>query len=296
MKTKGRALLIDGSNYLFRGAFSVQPLTANNGMSTSGIKGFMNILIADIQVLQPTHIVVAFDKRGKTWRKKLYPEYKANREGRQKDPRLLEIYEQAPVLRKLLRASGFRVSTRAGVEADDVIGSLAVDFSSNGLEVIIGSKDKDFAQLVNKKIKMLNPDDRTLLDRHGIHDKYGVYPKQVIDYLALLGDSSDNIPGVFRCGAKTAAVLLQKYGTLEEVQRHKSDLTPSLRKNLELVEDKFDLTRKLLKIKTDFVMNTTLDNCFKPTSIKDSEIFNELCDELALKQTKKQIEKVLKGK
>lgn len=291
-----RVLLIDGNNYLFRAAYAVQnsaKLKSASGFPTYGITGFFNILMADIVKLRPDNIVVAFDKGGApNWRKQVYPAYKENRDAKKADPKVQEIYSQAKPLRALIKAAGFRVSARAGTEADDIIGSLAVQFSDTH-KVIIASKDKDFAQLVTKNIVMLDPTTRKLITESGVVERFGVKPNQIVDYLALLGDSVDNIPGVNKCGAKTAAKWLAQCSTLKELQRNKDIMTPKLRANFEEVESHFKLTKKLLRITTDLELNTNLDNCKTPTSILDEIRFDELCDYYSLARTKRQLIQVM---
>lgn len=296
---KKTLLLIDGNNYLYRGAFATPPLTSRSGQPTNAIKGFMNILLADIYKVRPSHLVVTFDKGGRrNWRKKIYPEYKANRElqpGEEPNQVIVDAMAQFPTLRKLLRSIGIRTSGIRGHEADDIIGTLATMFELKGYRVIISSKDKDFAQLVNENVNMMVAESRTFLDADGIKEKFGVYPHQIIDYLALLGDGADNIPGVFKCGPKTAAKLLAEHKTLKRVIRNKHTMTPALLKNFEAVEHMFPLTKQLLKIKTDIRLKTTIANSRFPNEIVDEDLFLEICHELNLKQTAKQIQRLFKG-
>lgn len=287
-----KALIIDGNNYLNRGHWGTPPLTNSDGMQTNGILGFINILLADLEALDPNYLAVTFDKGGKpNWRKELYPDYKANREARKADAKIAEqmqmIYAQKPYLSALLRYIGIRVSSVAGQEADDIIGTLCTRFTESDVLSIIGSKDKDFAQLVSKSVVMLDAKDRTLIDVEGIKRIYGVHPKQIVSYLALLGDTSDNIPGVKGCGEKTAAKLLQEHKTLKGV--NKAVLTPKLRSNFNLVRSNFNLTRKLLTIKTDLELGTRLQDCVVPTQISDPEKFNQLCNALSLNTVKRSL-------
>ena len=295
-KYKGKLLLVDGNNWLCRGHYATPTLTTKDGTKTNGIKGFFNILLADINTIEPTHVVVAFDsKGGSKWRRELYPDYKGNRIPKDKkgSQDIIDIAAQGKPLRSLLKSIGIRTSKATGQEADDLIGTIAVDFAAAGFHVIIGSKDKDFAQLVNVNINMLIPATRTLLDPEGIKEKFGVWPEQIIDYLALLGDKADNIPGVEKCGPVTAAKLLVQHETLEGIRKNKDSMTPALRKNFELVEHRFTLNKKLLKIKTDLNLLTTIESAEMPKETVNTEKFNSLCHHLNLKQTQTQIIRTL---
>ncbi len=294
---EGRVLLCDGNNMLFRGHFATPKLTNHEGFVTSGIKGFFNILIADLYKVDPTHVVIAFDLGGgKNWRKELYPEYKANRGKNKDNPEYLAAIAQIKPLRKLLRATGFRVSGVRGEEADDIIGTLAVNFSKENFHVVINSKDKDLAQLVNQDVNMMVSESRAFLNEKGIIKKYGVHPSQIIDFLALQGDKADNIPGIHKVGEKTAAKLLAQYKTLKRIIKYKEELTPAMLANLEAVEDMFPLTKKLLKIRTDLRLKTTIESAKVPGRVADKVTFNEMCEDLNLIQTRPQIIRVLKGR
>jgi DNA polymerase-1 len=289
-----KVLIIDGNNFLFRGAFAVavKHRLSSNGIPTYGIKGFMNMLIGQHMKFRPTHIVVAFDKGGKpNWRKKLYPEYKEGeaRVKQRNDPKFLEIISQMPDIQDLVYALGLRISMAAGVEADDIIGTLALRFSNKGAKVLISSTDKDMAQLVTSKVHIVDSKG-SVLTPAGIESKFGVKPNQIVDYLTLIGDGADNIPGVYKCGPKTAAKLLSQYGTLDEVIANKKEaMTPNMLKNFEDAEPDFEWTPELLTIKTDLNLSTTLDNCKIPYHLADPDLFYDICEELDLIQTQKQL-------
>jgi DNA polymerase I len=297
-KKKKTILLVDGNNYLMRGFWATPPLTNHKGEPTAGIKGFFNILIADIYTLQPTHVVVAFDMGGRTnWRKKLYPEYKGNRDKTKTSEAYLAAISQIDPLKNLLKHIGIRTCGIRGHEADDLIGTLAVSFSDLGYKVIVGSKDKDFAQLVNSKVNILISESRELLDPKGIKERFGVHPKQIVDYLALLGDGADNIPGVYKCGPKTAAKLLSEHSDLTTIMKNrKTALTPKLLEEFNAVRKMFPLTKQLLTIKTDITLKTNERNARLPTFIYDEEKFVKSCKYLNLVQTEKQIRKLILGK
>lgn len=301
-KKKERKVLLvaDGNNMLCRGGYATPPLTDREGNPTNAIKGFLNILIADIKKVKPTHVVVAWDKGGAVnWRKKLYPEYKGNRpKGAEMPQALVDILSQTKPLRKLLKTIGIRTSCRAGVEADDIIGTLATTFEADGYEVVVSSKDKDFGQLVTDNVRMMvavGSDSRTLLGPDGIKEKFGVYPEQIQDYLTLMGDGVDNIPGVYKCGPATAAKLLTAHVNLKGVIKNKASMTPALLKNFEAVEHLFPLTKKLVKLKLDIPLKTTASNCKLPEELFDEERFTLMCHRLNLKQTEQQLLRLLRG-
>lgn len=300
-KYKGTVLLCDGNNMVCRGGFATPPLSDINGNPTNAIKGFMNILIADIYKVKPTHVVVAWDKGGAVnWRKKLYPEYKGNRaKGSEMPQAMVDILSQTRPLRKLLKTIGIRTSCRAGVEADDIIGTLATTFSQDNYKVIINSRDKDFGQLVTDNVKMMiavGTDKRAFLDEEGIKEKFGVWPEQIQDYLVLQGDGVDNIPGVYKCGPATAAKLLTAHVDLKGVIANKALMTPALLKNFNEAQPMFKLTKKLVVIKTDIPLKTSEENCKVPIDIFDEERFSRLCHKLNLKQTEAQIRRLIEGK
>ena len=195
-------LLVDGSSYLYR-AFHVpqlQQLTDSRGEPTGAVYGVINMLRSLLSEYQPEFMAVVFDARGKNFRHALYKEYKANR-----PPMPEELAAQVEPLHTLVRALGLPLLQVDGVEADDVIGTLACRASELGMETVISTGDKDMAQLVNPQVTLINTMSRTTLDPNGVKEKFGVPPERIIDYLALTGDSSDNIPGIPKVGPKTAA-------------------------------------------------------------------------------------------
>lgn len=286
-----RILLIDGSNYLYRGFYAVQNLSTNKGVPTNAIKGMLSIILADMSVLRPDGIVVVFDRKKKgviNWRTKLYPEYKGTRD---KD-KAKEVRSQEPHIRKILKAMGIRRMGIAGVEADDIIGTLATQLSAEGHEVLVSSKDKDFAVLVSKSVKMVEATTRRILGRKDVQEKFGVKTTQMLEYLMLLGDGSDNIPGVYKCGSKTAAKLLNNYGTIKEVLANVDELTPALRKNILEAKKNFKLTRKLISLDLNVKNSVTAEKC--RLRAPDIKALNDICKELELKETHKHILRALK--
>ncbi|MCK5903267.1 MAG: DNA polymerase I [Cocleimonas sp.] len=212
-KTNKPLVLVDGSSYLFRAFYGIKaPLTAPNGMRTNAIHGVLNMLESLRKTYDPEHLVVIFDAKGKTFRHDLYPNYKANR-----PPMPEELEEQIEPLLKIIRAIGYPLIIEPNVEADDVIGTLASRYDGR---VIISTGDKDMAQLVTEKVHLINTMSNSYHDIEGVIDKYGIAPERIRDYLALIGDTSDNIPGVPKVGPKTAVKWLKEYDSLKNVMDH----------------------------------------------------------------------------
>ena len=203
-------ILVDGSSYLYRAFYALPPLSTSRGEPTGAIRGVAAMLKKLLAEHAPERIAVVFDARGKTFRDELFQEYKANRPPMPDDMDL-----QIEPLHALVKALGFPVLQISGVEADDVIGTLAKQAADAGQAVLISTGDKDMSQLVNEYVTLVNTMTGTLLDRDGVKQKFDVWPEQMVDYLALVGDSSDNIPGVSGIGPKTAAPLLAHFGSLE---------------------------------------------------------------------------------
>lgn len=205
-------VLVDGSSYLYRAFHAFPPLTNKQGEPTGAMYGVLNMLKSLIAQVEPSHIAVVFDAKGKTFRDELFEQYKSHR-----PPMPDELRSQIQPLHQMINALGIPLLSIEGVEADDVIGTLAVQAAKDGKHVLISTGDKDMAQLVNEHIMLINTMNNMLLDREGVIEKYGIPPELIIDYLALLGDSSDNIPGVKGVGEKTAIALLQGIGSMKEI-------------------------------------------------------------------------------
>ncbi|MGB5339023.1 MAG: DNA polymerase I, partial [Gammaproteobacteria bacterium] len=244
-------LLVDGSSYLYRAFHALPPLTTSRGEPTGAVYGVINMLRSLRTEYDPEHMAVVFDARGKTFRDEMFAEYKANR-----PPMPDELAAQVEPLLALVRALGLPLLQVPGVEADDVIGTLAVQAAAQGMETVISTGDKDMAQLVGPGVTLVNTMSRTTLDHDGVVEKFGVPPARIIDLLALMGDSSDNIPGVPKVGPKTAAKWLAAYGSLDEVIAHageiKGKVGESLRENL----DALALSRQLATIRCDVELDT----------------------------------------
>ncbi len=253
--SKKRLILIDGSSFLFRAYHAIPPLTNSEGLPTNAIYGVSTMLRKLVADYKTDYFTVVFDAKGKTFRHDLYDQYKANRPPMDDDLRV-----QIAPLHILIKTMGFPLIIEQGVEADDVLGALALYAEKQGFEVIISTGDKDMAQLVNENITLENSMSNTTMDIEGVFDKFGVKPEQIIDYLALMGDSADNIPGVPKVGTKTAAKWLAKYDTIENLitcaDEIKGKVGESLRANL----DQLHLSKVLTTLKTDLDLPYTLED------------------------------------
>ncbi len=241
-----KLVLVDGSSYLYRAYHALPPLSTSSGIPTGAVHGVLNMLNKLVREQPTEHFAVVFDAPGKTFRDELYPEYKANR-----PPMPDELREQIEPILTAVVGMGLPLLRIEGVEADDVIGTLCRQSVDAGMEVMVSTSDKDLAQLVGDGVTLVNTMSDTSLDRDGVKAKFGVYPEQIIDYLALVGDSSDNIPGVPKVGPKTAAKWLSEYGTVDNLIEHADDIKgkvgESLRDNLEQLA----LSRELVTIRRD---------------------------------------------
>ncbi len=239
-------VLIDGSSYLYRAFFALPPLTNSRGAPTGAVLGVLNMLSKFLRDFTPPHIGVVFDAPGKTFRDELFAEYKA-----QRPPMPDDLRSQTEPLLSAVEALGLPVLRVDGVEADDVIGTLACRAAAAGQSVLISTGDKDMAQLVNEHITLINTMSGTVLDRAGVKTKFDVFPEQIIDYLALVGDSSDNIPGIDKVGPKTAAKWLNAYGTIDGLLEHAAEITGKVGENLRAGLTMLALSRQLATIRTD---------------------------------------------
>lgn len=239
-------ILIDGSSYFYRAFHALPPLKNSKGQPTGAIYGVASMVKRLIKTYEPTHIAVIFDAKGKTFRDEWYPEYKANRA-----PTPDELTVQFEPLQQVLHAMGLPILCVAGVEADDVIGTLAVQACHIGMSVLISTGDKDMAQLVNEQVSLINTMTDHVLDIAGVKAKFGVMPQQIIDYLSLVGDSSDNVPGVNKCGPKTAISWLGTYGSLENIIAHANNITGKIGEHLRASLAHLPLSKRLVTIKTD---------------------------------------------
>ena len=238
--------LVDGSYYLFRAYHAMPGFTNAENEPTGAIYGVINMLRKLIRDEQPDYFAVVFDAKGKTFRNDLYPEYKANR-----PPAPPDLVAQIAPLHEIIRDLGVPLLSIDNVEADDVIATLAVQAAQAGLKTLVSTGDKDLAQIVNDDIHLINTMSNTRYDRAGVIEKYGVAPERIVDYLALIGDTSDNVPGIPKVGPKTAVKWLAEYGTLDDIMAN-ADSFPGkvgeyLRENL----NQIPLSRRLVTLITD---------------------------------------------
>ncbi|HEY3785705.1 MAG TPA: DNA polymerase I [Steroidobacteraceae bacterium] len=239
-------VLVDGSSYVYRAFHALPPLTNSRGEPTGAVYGVLNMLLKFLKDYQPRRIAVVFDASGRTFRDELFAEYKAHR-----TPMPNDLRSQIEPLLTILRAQGLPILRIEGVEADDVIGTLACRAARAGLSVLISTSDKDMAQLVDGSITLINTMSNTVLNREGVKAKFDVYPEQIIDYLALIGDSSDNIPGIDKVGPKTAAKLLDQYQALDQVIANAANIGGKVGENIRAGLDTLELSRRLATIHTD---------------------------------------------
>lgn len=275
-------ILVDGSSYLFRAFHALPPLTNSKGQATGAMYGVANMIKRLIKDYSPEHIAVVFDAKGKTFRDELYSEYKANR-----PPMPEELSSQFKPLLEILEAMGLPILIIEGVEADDVIGTLCVEAREKNQRVLVSTGDKDMAQLVCDKITLINTMTNKLLTPEGVEEKFGVKPGQIIDYLTLVGDSSDNIPGVPKCGPKTAAKWLQEYDTLDNLIEHAQDIKGKIGENLRDSLEQLPLSKKLVTIKTDVDLPYDVEE-LKAAPV-DTEILIQLCKEYEFKTWLKEL-------
>lgn len=252
-------VLVDGSSYLYRAFHAFPPLTNSAGEPTGAMYGVLNMLKSLISQVQPSHIAMVFDAKGKTFRDEMFEQYKSHR-----PPMPDDLRKQIQPLHDIIRALGIPLLVIEGVEADDVIGTLAVAASKANQKVLISTGDKDMAQLVDDNIMLINTMNNTLLDREAVIEKYGIPPELIIDYLALMGDSADNIPGVAGVGEKTALGLLQGIGSMAEIYANLDKVAELPIRGAKKLGDKLlaekemaDLSYRLATIKTDVALDIT---------------------------------------
>ncbi|WP_068547770.1 DNA polymerase I [Thalassotalea crassostreae] len=274
-------ILVDGSSYLFRAYYVpyLQALSTKDGHPTGAITGVLNMLNSLKKDYPGGKVVVVFDAKGKTFRNDLYPEYKANRPPMPDDLRC-----QIEPLHNIIRAMGLPMLVIEGVEADDVIGTLAQQATEQGLETVISTGDKDMAQLVTEHVTLINTMTNTTQDVDGVIEKFGVRPDQIIDYLALMGDKVDNIPGVEKCGPKTAVKWLTEHETLDNVIANADKVKGKIGENLRSALEQLPLSYELATIKLDVEL---------PQNLKDIEATDADTDALRELYTKFELRRLL---
>src|SRR6187397_2865224 len=246
MNTRPDLVLVDGSSYLYRAFNALPPFTNSRGEPTGAVFGVLNMLNKFLKDYEPERIAVVFDAPGKTFRDELFAEYKA-----QRPPMPDDLRSQIEPLFEAVRGMGLPILREQGVEADDVIGTLACAAAKENLSVLISTGDKDMCQLVSPHITLINTMSDTSLDRAGVKAKFDVYPEQIIDYLALVGDSSDNIPGVPKVGPKTAAKWLNEYRTLDNLIANQDRIEGKVGESLRASIADLALSRELATLRCD---------------------------------------------
>ena len=257
-------VLVDGSSYLFRAYYALPDLRNSKGEATGAIRGVISMIKKLEKDFPESLVVVVFDAPGRTFRDDLYEDYKANRSSTPDD-----LKEQIQPIKDLVVAMGFPLICMEGVEADDVIGTYALLASKAGQTVIISTGDKDMAQLVNQSVTLVNTMTETMMDRDGVIEKFAVPPELIIDYLALMGDTVDNIPGVPKVGPKTAAKWLNEFGSLESLIDRAAEIKGKVGENLRNSLEQLPLSKALTTIKTDVEVPISLKDLKKDPADRD---------------------------
>ena len=270
-------VLIDGSSYLFRAFHALPNLMSTKGAPTGAIRGVISMIKKLIKEYDDSQIIVVFDAKGKTFRNDLYAEYKANRAKMPDELRL-----QIEPIQDIIRLMGLPLVIVEGVEADDVIGTLALASAQQDRRVVISTGDKDMAQLVNQHVTLINTMTDTKMDHEGVVEKFGVRPNQIIDYLALVGDTSDNIPGVPKCGPKTAVKWLTSYESLDGVMENASEVGGKVGEYLRESLNHLPMSYQLATIKLDVALDVTVDDLISQPA--DGEALRALFTEYEFKQ------------
>lgn len=277
MENQRPLLLVDGSSYLFRAFHALPPLANSKGQQTGAIKGVISMIRKLIADHPQYNIVIVFDAKGKTFRNDLYPAYKANR-----PPMPDDLRSQIQPIHDIIRLMGLPLLMQEGVEADDIIGTLAEQATDLQLDVIISTGDKDMAQLVNQHVTLINTMSDTRMDIKGVKEKFGVLPEQIVDYLALMGDTSDNIPGVPKVGPKTAVKWLDQYGSLDNIVANAGEIGGKVGENLRASLDQLPLSRQLATIKLDVQMDADPTQLLRQEP--DDEELRKIYTELEFRQ------------
>ncbi|HEU4654552.1 MAG TPA: DNA polymerase I [Steroidobacteraceae bacterium] len=264
MNARRKLVLVDGSSYLYRAFHALPPLTNSRGEPTGAVLGVLNMLQKLCKEESPDLMAVVFDAPGRTFRDDLFDAYKAQRQ-----PMPDDLRSQLQPLLDCVAAMGLPLLRIEGVEADDVIGTLAKQAAASDIDVLISTGDKDMAQLVNEHITLVNTMSGSRLDRAGVKNKFDVFPEQIVDYLALVGDSSDNIPGVPKVGPKTAAKWLNDYGTLDQLVANAEKITGKVGENLRASLKDLELSRKLATLVCDVQLNHTPETLVRGEADRD---------------------------
>ena len=287
--TKHRLLLVDGSSYLYRAFHAIPDLRNGAGEPTGAIYGMVNMMRRARSELKADHIACVFDAKGKTFRDEMYSEYKAHR-----SPMPEDLVKQIEPIHAMVKALGWPVLMVSGVEADDVIGTLACQATQAGWETIISTGDKDLAQLVNPSVTLINTMTNEKLDIEGVKEKFGVPPELIVDYLSIIGDTVDNVPGVPKAGPKTANKWLAEFGNLDNLMANADQVKGVVGENLRATLPWLPQARQLITVKTDCDLSPHLpgldDLHAKP---EDAPLLRELFDRYAFKTWLRDVEKQL---
>ncbi len=264
--------MVDGSSYLFRAYHAMPGFSNSRGQPTGTIYGVINMIRRLLKDYEPQHIAVVFDAKGKTFRNDMYPEYKANR-----PPMPDDLRQQIAPIHEIIRAMGLPLLCVDGVEADDVIGTLAAQASAKKIDTLISTGDKDMAQLVDEHVSLINTMNDSYSDVAGVKEKFSVAPEQIIDYLTLIGDTSDNIPGVPKVGPKTAAKWLKQYGSLDQLLAHADEIKGKVGESLRNSLEQIPLSRQLVTIKCDLPLEVSVDSLRRsePDRQKLQQLYSE---------------------
>jgi len=269
-------LLVDGSSYLYRAFHAMPDLRSPQGEPTGAIYGVLNMLRRLRSDYPADYSACVFDAKGKTFRDDWYPEYKAHRPPMPDDLRL-----QIEPLHEVVAAAGWNILMIDGVEADDVIGTLAQQASHKGARCIVSTGDKDLTQLVNPQVTLVNTMNNEVLDEAGVLAKFGVPPERIVDYLTLVGDTVDNVPGVAKCGPKTAVKWLTEYGTLDNLVAHAEEIKGVVGENLRAARDWLPIGRKLVTVKCDVALDKKFNELEAPAA--DDAKMRELFERFGFK-------------
>ena len=274
--TENPLILIDGSSYLYRAYHALPPLMSSKNQPTGAIRGVISMINKILLDHPNSPLGVIFDAKGKTFRHEMYKDYKANR-----PPMPEDLVVQIEPINQIIEALGIKLLSIKGVEADDVIGTLAKEASEAGLDTVISTGDKDMTQLVNKHIKVVNTMSNELLDEKGVENKFGVKPELIIDYLALVGDTSDNVPGVEKVGPKTAVKWLVEYGSLDEIIKNAEKISGKVGENLRNGLSQLHISKELVTIKKDVSLEVGVKDLM--VGKRNKKLLEELYTELEFK-------------
>ena len=268
-----KLVLVDGSSYLYRAYHAMPDLTTSSGETTGAIYGVINMLRRQLKEHPSDYLVVVFDAPGKTFRDDIYPDYKSNR-----PPMPDDLRAQIAPTHDVIQAMGIPLLSVAAVEADDVIGTLSTTASAMSIDTDIMSGDKDLAQLVGKRVRLIDSMKGETYDTAGIKSRFGVAPEQIVDYLTLVGDAVDNVPGVPKVGPKTATRWLETYRTLDNLVAHAEDIKGKVGDNLRQFLEQLPVSRQLVTIKTDVELDVTPKDLIQSTPDEDRlrELFSRL--------------------